>query len=187
MFAVYHLCKLILLPKHVDVIHAVNLLALYEKRFGLRFSAPTIFNITFTAGTTHLLAAVRHRTPKAREAAVAGVKECVHFLYLIGRSWPAARHKGEILQRLVDEYLLSDTLGMTALPLAGPPRPSWSPWTPHLSCLDLLMQSSLIIPRVKKSGWIKRNWTNSTSPPSVCFPLILWYDNIPQVNLVGRV
>lgn len=56
------------------------------------------------AGTTHLLAAVWHRTASAKSAAVKQATECVTFLRLVAESWPAAGHKADILNALVMEY-----------------------------------------------------------------------------------
>lgn len=85
-----------------------SLLSTYHSRFGLRFTPPTLFNIVFTAGTTHLLAAVRHRSTKVKDEALNNTNECVSFLRLVAESWPAAGHKADILQELVEDYCRSN-------------------------------------------------------------------------------
>jgi hypothetical protein len=80
------------------------LLRTYHQRFGLRYTPPTLFNIAFTAGTTHLLSAVRHHGTKIKDGAVANARECVDFLHSVAESWPAAGQKADILDTLVKEY-----------------------------------------------------------------------------------
>lgn len=63
-----------------------------------------MFNIAFTAGTTHLLSAVRHHGSKVRDGAVTSARECVDFLHSVAESWPAAGQKADILDTLVKEY-----------------------------------------------------------------------------------
>jgi hypothetical protein len=63
-----------------------------------------LFNIAFTAGTTHLLSAVRHHGLKVRDGAVSSARECVDFLHSVAESWPAAGQKADILDTLVKEY-----------------------------------------------------------------------------------
>jgi hypothetical protein len=81
-----------------------SLLRTYNSRFGLRYSPPTLFNIAFTAGTTHLLSAVRHHGSKVKDGAVTSARECVEFLNSVAESWPAAAQKADILDTLVKEY-----------------------------------------------------------------------------------
>ena len=117
-----------------------TLLGIYQSRFGLRLSPPTLFNMTFTAGTTHLLAAVRHRTNKIRETAITGARECIGYLYSIGESWPAAKHKGDILSKLVEDYHLESTTDSHPETGAGQgvesPRVSTSPVDPTSWIID---------------------------------------------------
>ena len=56
------------------------------------------------AGTTHLLAAVWHRSPTVKANAFRNASECVTFLRHVAESWPAAGHKADILQGLVVDY-----------------------------------------------------------------------------------
>jgi hypothetical protein len=63
-----------------------------------------VFNIVFMAGTTHLLAAVWHRSTSVKANAVRHASECVDFLRNVAESWPAAGHKADILQGLVIDY-----------------------------------------------------------------------------------
>ena len=53
---------------------------------------------------------MRHRTNKVRETAINGARESIGFLHSIGESWPAARHKGDILSKLVEDYHLESTI-----------------------------------------------------------------------------
>ncbi|OXC63478.1 hypothetical protein AYX13_06698 [Cryptococcus neoformans] len=113
-----------------------SLLRAYHNRFNLRFSPPTLLNVAFTAGTTHLLAAVHHRSIRIRAEALASANECVELLRLVAVSWPAARDKADILGGLVTEYLPTETMlsrldllsrlngttaGTTAAPTASTP------------------------------------------------------------------
>lgn len=81
-----------------------TLLRVYHTRFGLRYTPPTLFNIAFMAGSTHLLAAVWHRTASVKASALQQASECVTFLRHVAESWPAAGHKADILQTLVRDY-----------------------------------------------------------------------------------
>lgn len=81
-----------------------TLLRTYHQRFGLRYTPPTLFNIAFTAGTTHLLSAVRHHGARVKDTALADARECVDFLNSVAESWPAAGQKADILETLVREY-----------------------------------------------------------------------------------
>lgn len=81
-----------------------SLLRTYHQRFGLRYTPPTLFNIAFTAGTTHLLSAVRHHGARIKDTALADARECVDFLNSVAESWPAAGQKADILDTLVREY-----------------------------------------------------------------------------------
>lgn len=56
------------------------------------------------AGTTHLLAAVWHRSATSKKQSVANAQECVSFLRHVAESWPAAGHKADILEALVLDY-----------------------------------------------------------------------------------
>lgn len=44
-----------------------------------------------------------------RETAINGARECISHLYMIGESWPAAKHKGDILAKMVEDYHLEST------------------------------------------------------------------------------
>lgn len=82
----------------------VTLLKLYHSLYDIRFVPPTLLNVAFIAGTTHLLAAAHHRSSKMREDALRGANECIRHLRLTGVSWRAAADKANVLQSLLDEY-----------------------------------------------------------------------------------
>ncbi len=81
----------------------------YHDRFNLRFTPPTLLNVAFTAGTTHLLTAVHHGDSKRKSEAVQRAEECVRFLRLVAVSWPAATDKADILETLVEEWVPPET------------------------------------------------------------------------------
>lgn len=81
-----------------------TLLRIYEDRIGLRFSPPTLTHIAFTAGTTHLLAAVHTRSVKAKAEALQRAKHCTQYLRLVAVSWDSADSKASILDSLINDY-----------------------------------------------------------------------------------
>jgi hypothetical protein len=81
-----------------------SLLQVYEERVGLRYCAPTLIHIAFTAGTTHLLAAVRQHTSQGTKAAMDRARTCCNYLRLVAYSWFSAEHQANILDSLVQEY-----------------------------------------------------------------------------------
>ncbi|KAK0218096.1 fungal-specific transcription factor domain-containing protein [Armillaria fumosa] len=85
----------------------VQLLDLYCGCPGLRYAPITLTQITFTAGTTHLLGAVTQgngRTEKQTAASLEGAKTCLRALQVMGRSWQCAIQSGEILSRLLVDW-----------------------------------------------------------------------------------
>lgn len=85
----------------------VQLLDLYRECPGLRYAPITLTQITFTAGTSHLLGAVMQgnsRTEKQTAASLEGAKACLRALQQMGRSWQCATQSGEILSRLLMDW-----------------------------------------------------------------------------------
>lgn len=107
----------------------------YHQRFGLRYTPPTLFNIAFTAGTTHLLSAVRHHGARIKNDALASARECIGFLHNVAESWPAAAQKADILDQLVSEYHPPEPTPAPTppapLPAAQQPAPQTQPVNIH--------------------------------------------------------
>ncbi|KAK0457686.1 fungal-specific transcription factor domain-containing protein [Desarmillaria tabescens] len=85
----------------------VQLLDLYRECPGLRYAPITLTQITFTAGTSHLLGAVTQgngRTEKQTAASLEGAKTCLRALQEMGHSWQCATQSGEILSRLLVDW-----------------------------------------------------------------------------------
>lgn len=76
--------------------------------------------IAFTAGTTHLLAAVQHRSAKRHKEAISSAQDCVSLLRRIGKSWTSGSQKADILENLINEYVCA---GPRQTPFEQAPAP----------------------------------------------------------------
>lgn len=89
----------------------LNLLALHRASPGLRYAPITLTQVTFLAGSIHLLSAINSDpsiAPKRRSNALTAANECVQALEEMGQSWKCATQSAEILKRLIQEWV-SDT------------------------------------------------------------------------------
>ncbi|EEB92635.1 hypothetical protein MPER_08826, partial [Moniliophthora perniciosa FA553] len=108
-------------PPHVIMLHAMYhfVVILLHRPFYSRnrFSRQSplhdlakvvhLIEITFTAGTIHLLGAVSHensRSEKRFRAALAGARECVKALEEMGRAWQCATQSGQVLDNLIRDW-----------------------------------------------------------------------------------
>ncbi|KAK0202944.1 fungal-specific transcription factor domain-containing protein [Desarmillaria ectypa] len=157
----------------------VQLLDLYRECPGLRYAPITLTQITFTAGTSHLLGAVTQgngRTEKQAIASLEGAKTCLRALQAMGRSWQCATQSGEILSQLLVDWCLE---------CKSDPPDSGVTFTrteergrQHISTSDLEMvndPSSDIAKALVSLGWTPPTMAHSEGPTtpatSVSFPL----------------
>ncbi|KAM0747627.1 hypothetical protein T439DRAFT_383241 [Meredithblackwellia eburnea MCA 4105] len=86
----------------------VQLNEIFHQSPGLRYAPISLTQMTFSAGSIHLLAAVSPETPnkapKKAAVSLAQAEACVRALEEMGKSWAHARQSGEILDRLIKEW-----------------------------------------------------------------------------------
>ncbi|KAL7424094.1 hypothetical protein Q5752_001679 [Cryptotrichosporon argae] len=107
--------------------HILSLLRTYHTRFNLHFSPPSLINVAFTAGTTFLLSASHHRSPKIRTHAVEGAKACVDLLRAV-KAWQAAADQADILEKLVDAHIAEQEVCQPDLGQANTGAVEAEPW-----------------------------------------------------------
>lgn len=99
----------------------LQLLKQWHLLFDLAYTNITMPQIAFTAGTTHLLAAVQHRSAKRHKEAISSAQDCVKLLRRIGISWMSGSQKADILENLINEYVCAGPLqNPTDVPAAKP-------------------------------------------------------------------
>ncbi|KAF9260696.1 hypothetical protein L218DRAFT_1079168 [Marasmius fiardii PR-910] len=97
----------------------VHLIDLYRKTPGLRYGPISLTQMTFTAGTIHLLSAVSHesrRREKRFRTAIAGANECVRALREMGRTWQCATQSGQALQNMIRDWCPQEAKNEVAQP-----------------------------------------------------------------------
>ncbi|RXK38884.1 hypothetical protein M231_03833 [Tremella mesenterica] len=110
----------------------LRLLQMYSRSPGLRYCSTTICNVTFTAGTIFLLAAVKTTEGcKANSQALSDAASCI--MYLREMSWPAAHLGGDILAHMKEDWCPS-----APLPALSQPSRRETPSISDKSSLGLL-------------------------------------------------
>lgn len=72
---------------------------------GLRYSTITLTQVTFLAGTVHLLSAINSPdAPRRFATSLAASEDCQRALREMGQSWKCATQSAEILRRLTEEW-----------------------------------------------------------------------------------
>lgn len=81
----------------------MRLLREHDHTTGIRYTTTATTNITFTAGTIHLLTAVQPSTPPERGAqAIRDARECIR--YLKAMPWFCATKGGEALEKMLADW-----------------------------------------------------------------------------------
>ncbi|KAI5479510.1 hypothetical protein MNV49_003452 [Pseudohyphozyma bogoriensis] len=86
---------------------SVALLQLYDKSPGIRYAPISMIQMSFTAGTIHLLTAITaasSKAPKRVADALAGARTCVDALFELGKTWQSSVLNAKILDQLVREW-----------------------------------------------------------------------------------
>lgn len=124
----------------------MDLLATWQRLYGLRYAPVTLFQAVFSAGTIYLLLAVQAASgPRVAKSSLmtslSQVELCIRYLREVGRSWKSASNIAEILSKLLQEQLkplLEKGTGNTnvylSVPVAqtSPPLQQYEPYTdPH--------------------------------------------------------
>jgi hypothetical protein len=79
---------------------------------GLRYSTITLTQLTFLAGTVHLLSAINSGdAPKRHATSLAASDSCQRALREMGQSWKCATQSAEILRRLTEEWCGTSATG----------------------------------------------------------------------------
>ncbi len=89
----------------------MDLLATWQKLYGLRYCPITLIQIAFSAGTVYLLIAIQacsgvRVAQKELRYSLDQQRVIMHHLTEIGRSWPGATKIAEILMRLTQDRLM---------------------------------------------------------------------------------
>ncbi|KAJ7594961.1 hypothetical protein C8J56DRAFT_453389 [Mycena floridula] len=90
--------------------NTMDLLAIYQRRYGLRYVNVTLFQSVFSAGVIFLMLAVQaaNGTRVAKTSLMTSLSQvelCIRYLREIGRSWQCATNISEILSKLLEEQL----------------------------------------------------------------------------------
>ena len=138
---------------------------LYRKMPGLRYAPISLTQMTFTAGTVHLLGAVNYqskRSEKRFRTALAGANECVRALQEMGQTWQCATQTGHVLGNMIQNWCPQGTqedvrtVGSTSTlssPAVNTPTPA--PIETETNWQYLLNDpSSDLIKELIKSGWL---------------------------------
>ncbi|KAL0065758.1 hypothetical protein AAF712_007241 [Marasmius tenuissimus] len=141
-----------------------QLLELYRKTPGLRYAPISLTQMTFTAGTVHLLGAVNYeskRSEKRFRTALTGANECVRALQEMGRTWQCANQSGQVLENMIRSWCPQGTrdtgmtIGSSALSSPAPETPMSSSTTVERNWQELLDDpSSDLTKELIRSGWL---------------------------------
>ncbi|KAL0571833.1 hypothetical protein V5O48_010129 [Marasmius crinis-equi] len=85
----------------------VQMIELYRKCPGLRYAPISLTQMTFIAGTIHLLGAVSQenkRSEKRFRSALTGANDCVQALVEMGQTWQCGTQSGEVLENLIRDW-----------------------------------------------------------------------------------
>jgi hypothetical protein len=87
-----------------------ELLASWQRLYGLRFVPVTLFQAVFSAGTVYLLLAVQAASgtrlaKTSLMSSLARVDLCIKYLYEVGETWQSASNIAEILRKLSQEQI----------------------------------------------------------------------------------
>ncbi|KAK1232452.1 hypothetical protein PQX77_004429 [Marasmius sp. AFHP31] len=145
----------------------VQLLELYRKTPGLRYAPISLTQMTFTAGTIHLLGAVNYeskRSEKRFRTALTGANECVRALQEMGRTWQCATQSGQVLENMIRSWCSQGpqgppddgmTIGSSALSSPAAETPMSSSTVVETNWQELLNDpSSDLTKELIRSGWL---------------------------------
>ncbi|ESK84965.1 fungal specific transcription [Moniliophthora roreri MCA 2997] len=162
----------------------VHLIELYRRVPGLRYGTISLTQITFTAGTIHLLGAVSHensRSEKRFRTALAGARECVRALEEMGRAWQCATQSGQVLDNLIRDWCPQGTRFEGEARSAGEVVLETGTQTPMNVNLQQTLQnpSSDLAKELLRLGWTPPTQVPTTQPKTASIPTTLTSQELP--------